>query len=290
MVAIVVLLVCLFTHPSHADKMIFKSGETVYGKIRSERDSVVRYLDRYDRPRQISAGEVDTILYDINKLRGDAKAAFRKGQPTDRTGKFRLRNRDDFDIKADYRTDSLSELDVHFRNGIHARFTPGAHFRVLKAPSSDRDPVVIRLDSGQVLIWGRQEKALAQIKTNAGVGVARGYSSLVVTTAPKDSSMRTVCLQGLCGIQQSLASPGELVVETGRLVRLSASRGVFESGPAPPEEMQGWEPVMADMERYRLEEIEYPPVNYWAKAVTGFGFMLFFYGSTLGVLGYVNNI
>ncbi len=284
------LLLCLLFSPALSDKLLFKSGESVYGTIRTERDSLVKYLDRYDRPREVRMSEVDTLYYDIDKLRGPVKAAFRKGQPTDRTGLFRLTNREDFDIEVDYRTDSLSELDLHFRNGIHARFTPGARFRILEAPSDPDEAALIRLDSGEVLISGRHEKALARVLTTAGVGVARGQTSLVVTTAPGDSSMRSICLRGLCGIQQDSESPGELVVDAGRLVRLSASRGVFESRLAPLDEMKVWEPVMADMGRYRLTKVEYPPVNYWAKALTGFGFMVFFYGSTLGVLSYVNNI
>ena len=47
-----------------ADKLVLKDGKAVFGTITDERDSLIRYFDRFDRPRKLAAALVDTIHYD----------------------------------------------------------------------------------------------------------------------------------------------------------------------------------------------------------------------------------
>jgi hypothetical protein len=44
------------------------------------------------------------------------------------------------------------------------------------------------------------------------------------------------------------------------------------------------------MGHYRFSVIEYPKIGYLPKAITGLGFMVFFYGTAIGILDYVNHI
>jgi len=44
------------------------------------------------------------------------------------------------------------------------------------------------------------------------------------------------------------------------------------------------------MEHYLFSEVEYPKIGYLPKAITGLGFMVFFYGTAIGILDYVNHI
>jgi hypothetical protein len=131
--------------PVLADKLTLKTGEAIFGSITDERDSIVRYFDRFDRPRRIAADKVDTIHYDIKDVRGPVKVAFRKGQTKDRSGYFRIRYAEELDLEVTYKTDSVGELDLFFRNNVHVRVLPGSRFRVARAPKSPKDPLVIEL-------------------------------------------------------------------------------------------------------------------------------------------------
>jgi hypothetical protein len=276
--------------PVRADKLVLKDGRAVFGTITDERDSLIRYFDRYDRPRRLKASEVDTIHYDSRKVQGKVKVAFRKGQPKDRSGLFRLRHSEDLDLDAEYRTDSLSELDLFFRNGVHLRVLAGSHFRVLEAPRSKDGPVDVELYSGRVLASGSGAEALARISTPGGVGVGRGAFQSAVRAGAKDSSILVSCLRGLCGVQETLANPGELVVEPGQVTGLGRKEGVFEPRDPDPAEVEELRSLAAKVGHYRFSEIEYPKIGYLPKAITGLGFMVFFYGSAIGILNYVNNI
>lgn len=276
--------------PARADKLVLKDGRTVFGTITDERDSLVRYFDRYDRPRKVPAAQVDTIHYDSRRVQGKVKVAFRKGQPKDRSGFFRLRHSEELDLETEYRTDSVSEVDLFFRNNAHVRVLPGAHFRILKAPKSPDDPVDLELFSGRVLATSIQGKALVRVITPGGVGVGRGEFQSAIRANPADSSLMVSCLRGLCGAQERLENPGELVVEVGQPIGLGRREGVFEPREPDPGEVRALGAQAANVGHYRFSEIEYPKIGYLPKAITGLGFMVFFYGSAIGILGYVNNI
>lgn len=283
-------LLALAPGPVRADKLVLKDGRAVFGTITDERDSLIRYFDRYDRPRRMKASEVDTIHYDSRKVHGRVKVAFRKGQPKDRSGLFRLRHSEELDLDAEYATDSTTELDLFFRNGVHLRVLSGSRFRVLEAPRSKGGPADIELFEGRVLASGLGAEALVRISTPGGVGVGRGEFQSAVRSGARDSSILVSCLKGLCGVQETLSNPGELVVEPGRVTGLGRREGVFEPRDPDPAEVEELERLSAKVGRYRFSEIEYPKIGYLPKAITGLGFMVFFYGSAIGILHYVNNI
>lgn len=275
---------------ARADRLVFKDGKIVFGTITDERDSVIRYFDRYDRPRKVASGLVDTINYDSRMVQGLVKVAFRKGQPKDRSGYFRLRHSEELDLDAEYRTDSISELDLFFRNNAHVRVLPGAHFRVLKAPKSASNPVELELLAGRVLITSTLPEALVRVSTPGGVGVGRGAFQSAIHSNPVDSSILVSCVRGLCGVQETPENPGELVVEAGQSMSLTRKQGTFEPRDPDPEEVRNLGAQAASVGHYRFSEIEYPKIGYLPKAITGLGFMVFFYGSAFGILNYVNNI
>lgn len=276
--------------PARADKLVLKDGTVAYGTITDERDSVIRYFDRYDRPRKLRASSLDTIHYDSRQVRGRVKVAFRKGQPKDHSGFFRLRHSEELDLDVEYATDTASELDLFFRNHAHVRVLSGARFRILEAPGSDGDPVEIELLAGRVLVSSNNPRALARVITPGGIGVGRGNFQLAIRSEPADSSVLASCLRGLCGMQESRESPGELVVDPGQATSLARRRGTFEPQPPDPAEVALLGAQAANVAQYRFSEVEYPKIGYLAKAITGLGFMVFFYGSAIGILDYVNNI
>ncbi|MDB5106142.1 MAG: hypothetical protein JWP91_3831 [Fibrobacteres bacterium] len=276
--------------PALADKLILKNREVVFGSITDERDSVIRYFDRFERPRRIAASSVDTIHYDSKDVRGLVKVAFRKGQPKDRSGYFRIRHSDELDLEVEYKTDSAAELDLFFRNNVHIRVLPNSQFRVLKAPKSAKDPLVLELTSGRVMATSQQEEALVRVVTPWGIAVGRGGFQSGVSSSPKDSSLQVVCLRGLNGVQETAESPGELVVEEGKSVGLSRKEGVFNRMVPDAEEERMFLNLSANMGHYRFSGIEYPGIGYLPKAITGLGFMVFFYGTAIGILDYVNHI
>lgn len=273
-----------------ADKLILKDGKAVYGTITDERDSLIRYFDRYDRPRRLEAARVDTIHYDADAVEGRVKVAFRKGQPGDHTGFFRLKHSEELDLDVEYRTDSASELDLFFRNNAHVRVLPECGFRVEKAPRSEEVPAEIALLSGRMLITSGDPKALVRIVTPGGVGVGRGVFQIAVQADSADSSLLVSCLKGLCGVQESRDNPGELVVEPGQATSVSRKSGVFEPREADPERVRMLGALAANVGHYRFSRIEYPKPGYLPRAIAGLGFMVFFYGSAIGILDYVNNI
>jgi hypothetical protein len=262
----------------------------IFGSITDERDSVIRYYDRYERPRRITASQVDTINYDSKDVRGLVKVAFRKGQPKDRSGYFRIRHSEELDLDVEYKTDSIAELDLFFRDNVHVRVLPGSDFRITKAPKSLKDPLVIQLISGRILATSPQEEALVRIVTPWGIAVGRGNFQAGVVSSASDSSVQAMCLRGLTGVQETPESPGELVVEEGKSVSLFKKEGVLNRREPDPAEEQRFLNLAANMGHYRFSEIEYPKIGYLPKAITGLGFMVFFYGTAIGILDYVNHI
>lgn len=275
---------------ARADRLVFKDGKTAYGTITDERDSVIRYFDRYDRPRKVASGLVDTINYDSRRVQGLVKVAFRRGQPRDRSGYFRLRHSEELDLDAEYHTDSISELDLFFRNNAHVRVLPGSHFRVSKAPKSVSSPVELELLRGRVLVTSSHSEALVRVSTPGGVGVGRGVFQSAILSNPADSSVLVTCVRGLCGVQETIDNPGELVVDSGQSMSLTRKQGTFEPIDPDPGEVRYLGAQAASVGHYRFSEIEYPKIGYLPKAITGLGFMVFFYGSAIGILNYVNNI
>ena len=276
--------------PSSADKLILKDGKAVFGSIIDEKDSIIRYFDRFERPRKIASAKVDTIHYDSKGVRGLVKVAFRKGQPGDRSGFFRLRHSEELDLEVEYKTDSVSELDLFFRNNMHVRVLPGSRFEIRKAPKSGKDFLELFLSEGLVLVTGSKENALARITTPFGIGVGRGICQFAVRASSRDSSALGLCLRGLVGFQESPDSPGELVIEEGKAVSLFKKDGMFNRREPDLDEVRGITSLAANMGHYRFSEVVYPPVGYLPKAITGLGFMVFFYGSAIGILDYVNHI
>jgi hypothetical protein len=273
-----------------ADRLVLKNGAVLFGSITDERDSLIRYYDRFDRPRRLAAGRVDTINYDSKDVQGLVKVAFRKGQPKDRSGFFRIRQSEELDLEVEYRTDSVSELDLFFRDNVHVRILPGSQFRIDKAPKSPKDPLVIRLYAGRLLATSPQDEALLRVVTPWGVSVGRGDFQIGVVASGADSSLQTMCLRGLTGVQESQESPGELVVDQGKSVSLFKKEGVLNRKEPDAEEEKRFLSLAANMGHYRFSTIEYPKIGYLPKAITGLGFMVFFYGTAIGILDYVNHI
>ncbi len=273
-----------------ADRLVLKSGEVLFGSITDERDSLIRYFDRFDRPRRIAAAMVDTINYDSRDVQGPVKVAFRKGQPKDRSGYFRIRHSEELDLEVEYKTDSAAELDLFFRDNVHVRVLPGSRFRITKAPKSAKDPLVIQLYAGRILATSSQEEALVRIVTPWGISVGRGNFQFGVVSSGADSSVQTMCLRGLTGVQESQESPGELVVEEGKSVNLFKQEGVLNRREPDAGEEKRFLALAANMGHYLFSAIEYPRIGYLPKAITGLGFMVFFYGTAIGILDYVNHI
>ncbi len=284
------LLLCLTVSPTHADKLVLGDGRIIFGTITDEKDSLIRYFDRFERPRKITAKSVDTIHYDSKGVPGLVKVAFRKGQPQDRSGFFRLRHSEELDLDVEYHTDSLSELDLFFRNDVHFRILPNSRFRVSKAPKSLNGTVEINLYSGSLLATSPNEAALSRIVTPWGIAVGRAKFQSGVIASAADSSLMVLCQNGLVGIQESSDSPGELVVEVGKAVSIFKKDGLFNRRDPDPESEQRLRGLAANMGHYQFSEIEYPKIGYLPKAITGLGFMVFFYGTAIGILDYVNHI
>lgn len=276
--------------PARADKLTLKTGKVIYGSITDERDSLIRYFDRFERPRKIAAAEVDTIHYDSKPVRGLVKVAFRKGQPKDRTGYFRLRYSEELDLEVEYKTDSIGELDLFFRNNVHVRVLPNSRFRVAKAPKGAKDPLIIELSAGRMLATASQDQALVRFVTPYGIAVGRGAFQAGASASAADSSLQVYCLRGLTGVQETADSPGELVVDEGKSVNLFRKEGVFNRKEPDAGEEERFAALAANMGHYRFSEIEYPKIGYLPKAITGLGFMVFFYGTAIGILDYVNHI
>jgi hypothetical protein len=283
-------LAALCAVPARADKLTLKTGEAIFGSITDERDSVIRYFDRYERPRKIAADKVDTVHYDVKDVRGPVKVAFRKGQTKDRSGYFRIRYAEELDLEVTYKTDSVGELDLFFRNNVHVRMLPNSRFRVARAPKSPKDPLVIELSSGRLLATSGQEEALVRVVSPWGIAVGRGSFQAGVMVSEADSSLQAVCLRGLTGVQESAESPGELVVDEGKSVSLFRKEGVFNRRAPDPDEERRFIALAANMGHYRFAPVEYPKIGFLPRAITGFGFMVFFYGTAIGILDYVNHI
>jgi hypothetical protein len=276
--------------PVRADRMVLKSGKVLFGTVTDEKDSLIRYFDRYDRPRKIAAAEVDTLTYDTKGVHGLVKVAFRKGQTKDRYGYFRIRHSDELDLEVEYRTDSAAELDLFFRNDVHVRVLPNSHFKVEKAPKDADDPLVLKLVSGRILATSPQSEALVRVETPYGIGVGRGNFQAGMFVSAADSSLQVMCLRGLTGVQETAESPGELVVDEGKSVGLMKKDGMFDRREPDAASEQLFRNLAANMGHYRFSRIEYPGIGYLPKAITGLGFMVFFYGTAIGVLDYVNHI
>jgi hypothetical protein len=283
------LVLCL-APPARADRMVLKGGEVIFGRVTDEKDSVVRYYDRFDRPKGVAASSVDTLTYDSREVHGLVKVAFRKGHTEDRTGLFRIRHSEELDLEVEYRTDSAGELDLFFRNEVHVRVMPGSRFKIAKAPKDADDPLLFELKSGRILATSPQREALVRVLTPGGIAVGRGEFQAGVVSSPSDSSMQIMCLRGLTGAQETAQSPGELVVEEGKSVGLIRKEGVFDRRAPDGGEEAFFRALSANMGHYRFSPIAYPGIGYLPKAITGLGFMVFFYGTAIGILDYVNHI
>jgi hypothetical protein len=276
--------------PARADRLVIKGGEVIFGRVTDEKDSVIRYYDRFDRPKKLAASKVDTLIYDSREVQGLVKVAFRKGRTSDRTGLFRIRHSEELDLEVEYKTDSVGELDLFFRNQVHLRVLPNSRFKVSKAPKDADDPLLFELKSGRILATSPQREALLRVVTPGGIAVGRGEFQAGVVSSPSDSSMQIMCLRGLTGAQESPQSPGELVVEEGKSVGLIRREGVFDRRAPDGREEEFFRSLAANMGHYRFSRIEYPGIGYLPKAITGLGFMVFFYGTAIGILDYVNHI
>jgi len=276
--------------PARADRIVLKTGKVLFGTVTDEKDSLIRYYDRYDRPRKVAAVEVDTLNYDSKVVQGLVKVAFRKGQTKDRYGYFRIRHSDELDLEVEYKTDSAAELDLFFRNDVHVRVLPNSQFKVEKAPKDADDPLVFKLVSGRILATSPQSEALVRVETPWGIGVGRGSFQAGFDASPKDSSLQVLCLRGLTGVQETAESPGELVVDEGKSVGLVKKEGMFDRRDTDPAADERFRSLSANMGHYRFSPIQYPGIGYLPKAITGLGFMVFFYGTAIGVLDYVNHI
>jgi len=285
--------ICLFgwlVFTAHADKLVMKSGEVRYGHIIDERDSLVRYFDRHDRPRKVVASQVDSIIYDSDELLGRVKIAYRKGLPKDWTGYLKVRHSDELDMDVIYATDSLTELDLFFRNGLHVRILNNTRFQVVDAPKGDQGEARLQLIWGGLVAEGQNERALFKVESGFGVGTLRGIGRMAFQSSPQDSSVQVICLQGLVGVQEKISDPGEFVVETGADMSFARKDGLFRADPLRPDIARALNRQAENMGHYSLAAVEYPPVGYLPRALTGLGFLVFFYGSTLGVLDYVNHL
>jgi hypothetical protein len=276
--------------PARADRLVLKDGKVIFGRVTDEKDSLIRYFDRYDRPRKLAASLVDTLNYDSRDVNGLVKVAFRKGQTKDRTGYFRIRHSEELDLDVEYKTDSTAELDLFFRDNVHVRVLPNTHFKVARAPKDADDALVFELRSGRILATSPQPEALLRVVTPWGIGVGRGEFQAGIASRPADSSLHVMCLKGLTGVQETAESPGELVVEEGKSVDLAKHEGVFDRRAPDPAEEKRFADLAASMGHYRFSPVTYPGIGYLPKAITGLGFMVFFYGTAIGVLDYVNHI
>ncbi len=285
-----VCLGLLLVSEARADRLVLKNGKVLFGNVTDEKDSVIRYFDRFDRPRKIPSAEVDTLNYDSRDVHGLVKVAFRKGQTKDRAGYFRIRHSEELDLEVEYKTDSVAELDLFFRNDVHVRVLPNSQFKVAKAPKDEDDPLVIELTQGRILATSPQSEALVRIVTPWGIGVGRGNFQAGMVATRSDSSLQVMCLRGLTGVQETAESPGELVVDEGKSVSLVRQEGVFNRREPDAEAEQRFRALASNMGHYRFSTIQYPGVGYLPKAITGLGFMVFFYGTAIGVLDYVNHI
>ena len=258
--------------PVSADRLALKDGTVVFGRVTDEKDSVIRYFDRFDRPKRLAASSVDTLTYDSREVRGLVKVAFRKGQTKDRTGLFRIRHSEELDLEVEYKTDSVGEVDLFFRNEVHLRVLPNSRFKVVQAPKDADDPLVFDLKSGRILATSPQREALVRVTTLGGIAVGRGEFQAGVASLPADSSMHVVCLRGLTGVQESPQSPGELVVEEGKSVGLIRKEGVFDRRAPDARDESLFRDLAANMGHYRFSPIAYPGIGYLPKAITGLGY------------------
>jgi hypothetical protein len=273
-----------------ADKMVLKDGEVRYGRIIDERDSLVRYIDRHDRPKKLHAAKIDSIIYDLAEIQGRVKFAYRRGVPKDWTGYFSLRHTDYLDLDVIYETDTTTEMDLFFLNGVHVRILAQSRFQIQKTPKGDGDPVEIRMFWGGVLAEGHRSGALLKLESDFGVGALRGKARMAFQAGESDSAVVVACLNGLVGVQEKITDPGEFVVDSGAALSFARKEGVFKSEALPEVRAQALAWQANNMGHYLLARVEYPPIGYLPRAITGLGFLVFFYGSTLGVLDYVNNL
>jgi hypothetical protein len=111
-----------------------------------------------------------------------------------------------------------------------------------------------------------------------------------IWTNPKDSLTQILNLEGIVGLREKADSPGELAATLGEPLAFRRAEGHFEPGLV--DSLQGARLIASasELNRYRLEEVPPPPIGYWPKAVTGLGFLVFFYGSALGILDYANSL
>jgi hypothetical protein len=273
-----------------ADRVVLKNGESRHVTVLDERGEFVRILDRYERPRKLPSAWIDSVVYDSEALRSRAKMVFRKGQPTDSTGRWKVRYSEPLDSELAYRTDSLSELDLLFLNRALVRILPGSLVRVIQAPDHSDEPLELQLLEGRLLGVGYDSLTEIRVTTVAGIGVARGIARMGIWTNPKDSLTQILNLEGIVGLREKADSPGELAATLGEPLAFRRAEGHFEPGLV--DSLQGARLIASasELNRYRLEEVPPPPIGYWPKAVTGLGFLVFFYGSALGILDYANSL
>jgi hypothetical protein len=288
--AIIAAVALCLASRARADRLVLKDGRTIFGTVIDENDSLIRYFDRYDRPAKLPAPKIDTLEYDSRNVQGLVKVAFRKGQTRDRTGHFRIRHSEELDLDVEYKTDSAAELDLFFRNEVHVRVLPGSRFKVAKAPKGPSDPLLFELKAGRILATSPRPEALLRVMAPGGIGVGRGRFQVGVVASPSDSSLQVICLRGLTGVQESAQSPGELVVEEGKSVGVARKQGVFDRRVPDEKEERLFQDLAANMGHYRFAPVVYPGIGYLPKAITGLGFMVFFYGTAVGILDYVNHI
>ncbi len=280
----------VFISTAVADKLVLKNGDVLFGTITDENDSLIKYFDMYERPRKSLAKAVDTIHYDSKNVQGLVKVAFRKGQTKDRSGFFRIRHSEELDLDLEYQTDSVGELDLFFRNNVHVRVLPNSRFKVIHTPKNLHSMLQMKLFSGTMLATSSEQEALVRIVTPWGIGVGRGKFQAGVIASTSDSSSLVFCKYGLTGLQESEESPGELVVDEGKSVSLFKKDGVFNRRAPDPDLERELMARAANMEHYLFSEVDYPPIGYLPKVITGLGFMVFFYGTAIGILSYVNHI
>jgi hypothetical protein len=286
-----VLVYCLmFSGSVFADRMVLKSGKNLYGHIIDERDSLIRFIDRHDRPKKQLLRDVDSVIYDREEMQGRVKATYRRGIPKDWTGYFKLRHTDILDLDVIYVNDSTTELDLFFKNDVHVRILSQSQFQILHAPNGPKDELRIQLNWGGIIAEGQDAKAVSKIVSPFGVGVLRGAGRMAFQAHPRDSSIVMASLHGLVGVQEKLTDPGEFIVDTGSTMSFMRQDGIFKPSPIPEAEAKALAWQAENMGHYAMRPVAYPPVGYLPRAITGLGFLLFFYGSTLGVLDYVNHL
>ncbi len=285
------LLLFLFSiNLAKADKIVLNTGKIRYGKIVQEKDSLVELIDNYSRPRKISESSVDTIVYDPAMTEGRVRFVYRRGQPKDSSGYFAPRHSEKLDLGLSYVTDSLSEIDLFFNNGSHIRVLPNTHFRIEQAPKKENQSLNIHLSQGGIYSISTETESLLKFHTPGGIAVGRGKCRFAVRASLADSSILIVSDFGTVGLQENLLSPGEMVVDPDAAISFQRKEGVFKNRELEPIVLSQMRDGIASMGRYRYEKVSYPETGYWAKALTGLGFLTFFYGSAIGILGYVNNI